>query len=196
MDNTFGAVWEASKLPEPPMDVRMVNSILQTVVIKNAVVTAGFTGDVETTAQFPVPNAETTVTAAAAPTVIVGQAIKAVPDTHAANSTSTANASLADATAANAVPRAGSAAASATAVAAGLGSSAAVASSSAAVVPAAAGAAQDGAPNPSTTAGADQKTAASDDFLPIEAQPAASTATAHTAAAVGGRKMLLAHDWV
>jgi hypothetical protein len=27
MDNTFGAVWEASKLPEPPLDIRLTNSV-------------------------------------------------------------------------------------------------------------------------------------------------------------------------
>lgn len=75
MDNTFGAVWEASRLPEPPMDIRIENSIMQTVVVKNAVATAGVTGDVETTAQFPMPTANLTVTAAAAPTVIVGQGV-------------------------------------------------------------------------------------------------------------------------
>jgi hypothetical protein len=27
MDNTFGAVWEANNFPEPPLDLRVTNSV-------------------------------------------------------------------------------------------------------------------------------------------------------------------------
>lgn len=195
MDNTFGGAWEASKLPQPPMDLRIENSILQTVVIKGAIPTAGLTGDVETTAQFPIPNAQTTASAAAAPTIIVGQALDKP-----ANSTANATAALID-------PAAAVAAASAVVGPANTASGAAPAgaavanvptapSSTAAVVPPeAAGAAQGGAPNPLTAAANADAGAADADMVTIDAHPAASSlplsaAVSHKAAA-GARRMLL-----
>ncbi|KAF6259123.1 hypothetical protein COO60DRAFT_1044380 [Scenedesmus sp. NREL 46B-D3] len=56
LDNTYGAVWEASNFPEPPLDLRITNSVGEKVVIKNAIAVAGIVGDIETTPQFPVSN--------------------------------------------------------------------------------------------------------------------------------------------
>ncbi|WIA07996.1 hypothetical protein OEZ85_007467 [Tetradesmus obliquus] len=56
MANSFGAVWEASQLPEPPLDIRITNSVGEKVVIKNAIAVPGIVGDIETTPQFPVTN--------------------------------------------------------------------------------------------------------------------------------------------
>eukprot|EP00775_Hariotina_reticulata_P002237 gene2237-2549_t len=53
LQNTFGANWEASTLPTPPMDIRLTNSLQQKVIVTEAITIAGLTGDIETNAQFP-----------------------------------------------------------------------------------------------------------------------------------------------
>eukprot|EP00878_Enallax_costatus_P019754 GHUV01020849.1.p1 GENE.GHUV01020849.1~~GHUV01020849.1.p1 ORF type:complete len:193 (+),score=79.24 GHUV01020849.1:156-734(+) len=189
MDNTFGGVWEASNLPKPPMEMRIENSIMQTVVIKGAVATAGLTGDVETTAQFPVPNAETTASAAAAPTVIVGQAI----DKPANETTKLPGSAAAVASTTVGPANTASGAAPAGAVPA---VPTAPSSTAAVVPPQAAGATQGGAPNPLTAAanGTGAGSAAPDgDMVTIDAQPATSAAAAAAARkpAAGARRLLL-----
>jgi hypothetical protein len=53
MYNTFGANWELSGLPNPPIDLRITNTLGQKVIIRKAIKVAGATGMIETTAQFP-----------------------------------------------------------------------------------------------------------------------------------------------
>lgn len=53
MYNSFGANWELSGLPNPPIDLRITNTLGQKVIIRSAIKVAGATGIIETTAQFP-----------------------------------------------------------------------------------------------------------------------------------------------
>ena len=53
MFNTFGANWELSGLPNPPIDLRITNTLGQKVIIRKAIKIAGAVGVIETTAQFP-----------------------------------------------------------------------------------------------------------------------------------------------
>jgi hypothetical protein len=74
MSNTFGAVWELNGLPTPPLSLRATNTLGQQVIINNAVLTAGATGEVESTVQFPAGSIAAPTTAAPA-----GSAAPATP---------------------------------------------------------------------------------------------------------------------
>lgn len=54
MFNTFGANWELSRLPPPPLALRLTNTLGQQVIITCAITDPGQLGDIETNAQFPV----------------------------------------------------------------------------------------------------------------------------------------------
>lgn len=51
MTNTFGANWELSKLPSPPLDLRVTTKSGQSVVL-SGVIKEGVSGNIATTAQF------------------------------------------------------------------------------------------------------------------------------------------------
>ncbi|CAD7696154.1 unnamed protein product [Ostreobium quekettii] len=50
--NTFGAAWEASVLPDPPMDIRLTNAKGEQLVLKKIISVPGFVGDVLSDVQF------------------------------------------------------------------------------------------------------------------------------------------------
>ncbi|CAD7700663.1 unnamed protein product [Ostreobium quekettii] len=51
-ENHFGAAWEASLLPDAPLDMRLTNTLGEQLVLKGVVPSAGFIGDIETGQQF------------------------------------------------------------------------------------------------------------------------------------------------
>ncbi|CAD7696153.1 unnamed protein product [Ostreobium quekettii] len=51
-DNTFGAAWEASVLPDPPLDLRLTNTEGEQLVLKAIISVPGFVGDVLSDEQF------------------------------------------------------------------------------------------------------------------------------------------------
>lgn len=56
LDNTFGAAFEMSELPDPPFDLRVtatVSGTKQQVVLRNVIKKAGFTGEIVTNVTFP-----------------------------------------------------------------------------------------------------------------------------------------------
>jgi hypothetical protein len=70
MSNTFGAVWELNGLPTPPLSLRATNTLGQQVIITNAILTAGATGEVESTVQFPASSKAAPATAAPADSTV------------------------------------------------------------------------------------------------------------------------------
>ncbi|CAD7696155.1 unnamed protein product [Ostreobium quekettii] len=51
-DNLFGAAWEASVLPDAPLDIRLTNVQGEQLVLKNVIKTPGFLGDIVSDGQF------------------------------------------------------------------------------------------------------------------------------------------------
>ncbi|KAI8465741.1 MAG: RlpA-like double-psi beta-barrel-protein domain-containing protein-containing protein [Monoraphidium minutum] len=54
-NNTYGAAWELSGVPPPPLHMRITNGRAQTIIITNAIPRAGILGDIDTNAQLPPP---------------------------------------------------------------------------------------------------------------------------------------------
>ena len=52
MQNTYGAVWEASRLPPPPLDIILKDQTGQQVVLPSILTATDVTGDIASTAQF------------------------------------------------------------------------------------------------------------------------------------------------
>lgn len=52
MENLFGAAWEASDLPLPPMDVRLTNTNGEQLILKEIIKEAGFVGNALSDIQF------------------------------------------------------------------------------------------------------------------------------------------------
>eukprot|EP00803_Ostreobium_quekettii_P005677 evm.model.scf_1759.4 EVM.evm.TU.scf_1759.4 scf_1759:20146-24117(+) len=55
-DNTFGAAWEASLIPNPPLDIRITNTKGERLILRGIITTPGFLGDALSDVQFGKPS--------------------------------------------------------------------------------------------------------------------------------------------